>query len=589
VALLLAAQSGARAEAEKSGVVFALYTVQDGVMKMTAQLYPGAEDAGEPVCLDLEEASEWAETAQAAVVMPGHTAHFRVEHWDAARDVRYRVRLGASAYEGRIRRDPVEKDTIVAAVFTGNSPGPGGGRISKRDVVDHVAAIDPDVLLFTGDQVYNHDDHTKWWIDFGEIFGDIIRDRPTVTIPDDHDVGHPNLWGANGRPCERDHDGGYMKPPEYVNMVQRQQTAHLPDPFDPAPVEQGITVYYTRMNVGGIDFAILEDRKFKSGCAGIAAPGLGPRPDHVTVPDYDPAEFDLPGLTLLGERQHVFLDHWARDWDGAVMKAAVSQTVWSMASTHHANGRDFYYADFDANGWPQSARNRAIAVLRRCYAVHLCGDQHLATLVQYGIDGWRDAGWAFCVPSIANLYPRWWAPKTKGLNREAGAQEHTGDYLDGFGNRITVYAHTNPRKNGREPAELHDRMPGFGVARFDKAARTITFECWPRMAGPADPSVGQYTGWPRTIGQFDNDPRPAAAWLPTVRLADEEDAVVTVLSEPDGALVYAVRMQGGVFEPKVFAPGAYTLRVEHGGRERVFTGLRAEPAPGTATLDIAFD
>ena len=47
-------------------------------------------------------------------------------------------------------------------------------------------------------------------------------------------------------------------------MVQRVQTSHLPDPFDPTPVLQGICVYYTDLLWGGVSFAILEDRKWKS-------------------------------------------------------------------------------------------------------------------------------------------------------------------------------------------------------------------------------------------------------------------------------------------------------------------------------------
>ena len=39
--------------------------------------------------------------------------------------------------------------------------------------------------------------------------------------------------------------GGYKMAPSWVNMVQRVQTSHLPDPVDPTPVLQGITVYYT--------------------------------------------------------------------------------------------------------------------------------------------------------------------------------------------------------------------------------------------------------------------------------------------------------------------------------------------------------
>mgnify|MGYP001813075795 CR=1 FL=1 len=50
-------------------------------------------------------------------------------------------------------------------------------------------------------------------------------------------------------------DGGYFYHHEYVKMVERCQTAHLPDPYDPTPVQQGIGVYYTDLNVGGVDFA----------------------------------------------------------------------------------------------------------------------------------------------------------------------------------------------------------------------------------------------------------------------------------------------------------------------------------------------
>ncbi len=99
-------------------------------------------------------------------------------------------------------------------------------------------------------------------------------------------MGHPNLWGENGkRSVDRkgNADGGYFYPVEYVNMVQRQPELAPARPGRPAPVERGITVYFTRLRVGGIDFAILEDRKFKSGPLG-KIPQMGPRPDHITTP-----------------------------------------------------------------------------------------------------------------------------------------------------------------------------------------------------------------------------------------------------------------------------------------------------------------
>jgi len=47
-------------------------------------------------------------------------------------------------------------------------------------------------------------------------------------------------------------------------MGQRTQCGHNPDPYDPTPVDQGITVYYGAFRYGGVRFAILEDRKFKT-------------------------------------------------------------------------------------------------------------------------------------------------------------------------------------------------------------------------------------------------------------------------------------------------------------------------------------
>ena len=51
------------------------------------------------------------------------------------------------------------------------------------------------MLFFAGDQTYHHTQHTAGWIEFGLQFRDLMKDRPTVTIPDDHDVGQANLWG----------------------------------------------------------------------------------------------------------------------------------------------------------------------------------------------------------------------------------------------------------------------------------------------------------------------------------------------------------------------------------------------------------
>jgi phosphodiesterase/alkaline phosphatase D-like protein len=559
-------------------ICFALYTVHNDVLKLTAQLYPLEEGDPRTVRLEVQRSGQWQEVATAKVITPGWTAPLRVEKWDMTREVPYRVRHGESAvYEGIIRRNPIDKDQIVVAAFTGNSIYPGhGGDIPKTDIVENLKRLEPDLLFFSGDQVYDHNRHYAYWLKFGRDFGEVIRNTPTVTIPDDHDVGHPNLWGAGGKQSfvAAGHDGGYFKPVEYVQEVERAQTSHLPDPFDPTPIERGIGVYYTALNWGGISFAIIEDRKFKTGPQGVV-PKMGPRPDHVTDPDYDPKALDVPGTVLLGERQLEFLREWGADWRGTDMKAVLSQTIFCGGAHLHGRRNNRLLADLDSNGWPQTGRNKALAEIRKAFALHIAGDQHLATIIHHGTDDWEDAMYSFCVPSIANLYLRWWAPLQPGENRLPGMPEHPGRFHDGLGNKVTVWAVANP-----SPEENHDRLTtraaGFGIVRFNKPDRTITLECWRRNADVRDPKAGLYPGWPKTIRQTDNYGRQAAAYLPTLKIRGREDPVVQVIDEADRQIVYTLRIKGREFRPKVFHKGKYTIKV--GQQDGVMTALRGVEA-----------
>ena len=54
------------------------------------------------------------------------------------------------------------------------------------------------------------------------------------------------------------------------------------------------------MIYGRVGFAILEDRKFKSGPEGKVNYWKG-RPDHVNDPEFDPSSVDKEGLVLLGK------------------------------------------------------------------------------------------------------------------------------------------------------------------------------------------------------------------------------------------------------------------------------------------------
>lgn len=569
-------------------IAFALYTQDRGVLKLTAQLYPLKPGEPREARLELQREGKWSEAAKVAVLFPGWSAHFRVEKWDATKDVPYRVRHGEKAiFEGVIRRDPIDKDEIVVANMSCNSSRTTGLR---PEIIDNLKAQNPDLLFFGGDQTYRHTEHTAGWIEFGLQFRELMRDRPTIAIPDDHDVGHPNLWGENGkRSLRKDNaDGGYFYPVEYVNMVQRQQSWHLPDPVDPAPVERGITVYFTSLRVGGIDFAILEDRKFKSGPEG-KIPQMGPRPDHINDPNYDPKTIDLPGLELLGARQLKFLRDWGQDWTGADMKAVFSQTAFCGAVHLHGQPDNRLLADLDCNGWPQKGRDRALEEIRRARAVHLCGDQHLAVMLKHGITEWGDGPYAFTSPALVNtIYGRWWHPldEKPGPNPVAGSPlPWTGDFKDGLGNKMSIMAYANPP----DIKDERQRADGYGLVRFHKKTRRITCECWPRFSDVKLGDKAQFPGWPITVAADDNDGRRPVAWLPEFVFEGATNPVVQVIEEKTRELLYTTRAAGTRFQPPVYSSGTFTVQVGHNRPDGPkLTGLSGQPrgAAGQLTISI---
>lgn len=587
---------------KEEAICFCLYTTHDGVLKLTAQLYPLADGVDRAVVLQINQGGQWQEIARTRVSEESYgapqqdiqrwTAHFRVENWDMSRDHAYRVVAagGAAQYEGRIRRDPIDKETIVVAAFTGNS---SQDRRLKPDLIANLKAQDPDLLFFSGDQSYDHKFHYQAWLLFGKQFGEIIRDRPTVCIPDDHDVGQANIWGENGvveGTSEAGAEGGYFHSPQYANSVQDAQTWHLPDPFDPTPIHRGIGVYYTNFNVGQVGFAVIEDRKFKTGPGGFV-PRMGPRPDHITDPNFDRHTVDLPDARLLGERQHEFLSTWGQNWQGQKMKVVLSQTVFANAA--HLHGKYDYrlIADLDSNGWPQSGRNRALREIRQFYGFMIGGDQHLATVIHHGTNSFRDAGFSFCVPSIVNFYNRWWVPDEQPVRKIDGPLPYLGDYFEGFGNKVTMYAYANPdetRKN-KYGGEWGGRADGHGIVRFNVNTRKITMECWPRGVDVTKSDAEQYAGWPVTIDQLDNYGREPMAWLPTLQIDGMSDPVLQVVDETYGDLVYTLRIRGREFRPKVFRDGQYTLKIgEQPDRMKVFSGVEAT-VKNDAVLNVSFE
>ena len=473
-------------------IAFGIYTTSNNTLKLSAQLFPLYPKETRSVTLAIYQNDRWEQVQTQEVNELGWSAQFRIENWDMSQSFRYKLLHGPSAsFEGLIRKDPINKKEIKLAALSCNSNKDRGDR---ENYVNNINALDPDLVFFAGDQSYDHKEHTAAWLKFGLQFRDVFRTRPAITIPDDHDIGQGNLWGENGKKSLRPdgNDGGYFFHPEYVKMVERAQTSHLPDPFHKEPLEQGITAYFTNLVIGGIDFAIIEDRKFKSGPNG-KIPLQGPRADHILNPDYNPDDINLPELKLLGDLQLNFLKQWGENTDQNRMKAVLSATGFCGGAHLHGKQSNRLHADLDSNGWPQNGRDKALDLIKKAGAVHIAGDQHLPTLIKHGITEFDDGPWAFVVPAIINnYYSRWWWPEDEKPGKNANdLLPWTGQYLDGFNNKITMHAYANP--------DSDSNGSGFGFIRFDTSSNEVTFECWPRNVDVTNEDSKQFLGWPLKV------------------------------------------------------------------------------------------
>ena len=367
----------------------------------------------------------------------------------------------------------------------------------RPNFVRNLKHQDPDLLFFAGDQSYDHREHTAAWLKFGPAVS-----RRASRSPLRDDSRRPRHRPA--QPVGREWQGV-----DLVRCVRRR--IHLPSGVR----ENGRAV----PNLGISPIRSIPRLSSKAsastslGCITRASTlrfsktassnraqqarfhSKVPAPTIFTTPDYNPSSLDVAGLKLLGDRQLKFLEEWATDRTPGEQKVVLSQTVFCGGPHLHGSKNNRLYCDLDSNGWPQTGRNAAVRLIGKSGAVHLAGDQHIAMLLEYGADEYRDGGWAFASPAIVNtIYGRWWAPVDgqPGGNPDVDSPlELTGDYLDGFGNKITMHAYAN--------AEPGDRAEGYGLVRFDKQASTATFECWPREADVTKPDAEQFKGWPRTV------------------------------------------------------------------------------------------
>lgn len=581
-------------------ILWAMYTLSKGTLKIAAQMPPLGLQDNKELDLYFKKGNTWQKALTQQIDDAAYIAHFQIDNWESGKEVPFQLvyqnKDSHHTFEGTIREEPIGRPLRFGGLTCQHGEG-----YPYSPLVKNLKKHDPDMLYFSGDQLYEGNggypikrqpepeailSYLGKWYMFGWAFGPIMRDRPTICTPDDHDVFQGNLWGEGGKGIsfeewekeKRDAHGGYVQTPNMVNVVGKTQCGHMPAPFYPEPLKSGIKTWYTDVLYGGVSFAVISDRMFKSGPDAVRN-GEG-RIDHIKA-SLSENELEAPNLELVGDPQMQFLAHWINDWKGADMKVLLSQTIFCNPATHHGNTKMFLYGDMDSGAWPTQKRNEVLRLIRKAFSFHINGDQHLPFMVQYGIDEARDAGWTFCTPAISTGYPRWGQPDSVHspyTDRPDHGLPNTGCYQDVFGNINYIYAVGNPEDefstvNRYEKAQ--SKASGFGLITFNTLERTIKLEAFRFLADKDKPKEDdQFPGWPLTISQTDNDGRKAVAYLPRIEV-NKPGQVVKIINENNHELINVFRMKNSAYQPEVYREGTYTLIVGEGQQVKEIKDIRS--------------
>lgn len=530
-----------------------LYSVANGDLKVGVQFMslgrtitpPSKGQPGSRLAAGLERLDDqgnWNPIGSpAGVSEPDYYALLRVAGHDTSRAAQYRVVLNGegdtqATYQFDVPAEP-DGDVVIAGVSCTGDRGRGWpGKLNQlgageqfvgrwtpanlwapfEGITRPLLQARPDLVFFTGDQLYESnptprdaadafpaEDYLYKWLIWHWSFGEVTRQFPAIVQTDDHDVWHPNLWGDGGRLMTEGWDagGGFIPSHYFINMVQRTMCGHNPDAYDPGPLDSGVTNYYTTFKYGGIDFALLEDRKFKSAARD--------------------ATRQVKPLELLGDSQMKMLTDWANDPDPAPVRLVVSQSNYAKIST---NKDGVIGEDRDTHAWPKDARDRAVELFERSGAVLFTGDQHLASVARLETaDG--PGVMQFCQPAGGCIWWRWFYPNAQQHRGTPGEPSHTGQFIDGHGNAFEVLAVANPG-----PAELMSRRTnpqshivtaqearaglgstrrlhqaeGFALIRVLPDKDQIVLECWPN-GSDFSPEIRpeQFPGWPIKLRRTD--------------------------------------------------------------------------------------
>ena len=119
--------------------------------------------------------------------------------------------------------------------------------------------------------------------------------------------------------------------------------------------------------------------------------------------------------------------------------------------------------------------------------------------------------------------------------------------------------------------KLNNTASGYGIVKFHKEQQKITFESWPIYdeMGTEISKYKTHKGWPIIVSVDQQYNRKPIGYLPTIKMK-RNNFIVRVFKESSGELVYARRVTGKNYRPKVFETGSYLVEAGRHGEWKSF-------------------
>jgi hypothetical protein len=126
---------------------------------------------------------------------------------------------------------------------------------------------------------------------------------------------------------------------------------------------------------------------------------------------------------------------------------------------------------------------------------------------------------------------------------------------------------------------------GIGYVQIDAAERSVVYN----RINCSDKHEKSYPGWPIKCKYSAAYNRNHIGYLPAVEVMGSSNAVIQVINENSGELVYSVRSSGTVLLPHVFEVGHYSLIAGEPelNLKRSFTGLTPKASEKNDAIRVA--